>query len=109
MYCSKCGMELRDSDHYCSRCGVRTGSAVAASGFPLLMLDKQNKKVAGVCAGFARYWEVDSILIRVIWLALALGTGFGFVVYLVAWIVMPSDRGYNAGAVAMTARPSPTC
>jgi phage shock protein PspC (stress-responsive transcriptional regulator) len=57
------------------------------------MLDKRNKKIAGVCAGFARYFEADIILVRVVWLALALGTGVGFLAYLAAWIVMPSDRG----------------
>ena len=58
------------------------------------MLDKRNKKIAGVCAGFARYFEVDIILMRVIWLAVALCTG-GVValVYLAAWIIMPSDYG----------------
>ena len=68
--------------------------AVQSSGIQKsLMLDKYNKKIAGVCAGFARYFEVDVILVRVVWLALALGTGVGFLAYLAAWIVMPSDRG----------------
>ena len=62
------------------------------------MLDKANKKVAGVCAGFARYFEVDETLMRVLWLALAIGTGVGFIAYVVAWIVMPSDRGLSAQA-----------
>ncbi len=109
MYCTKCGMELREGDHFCSKCGVPAAVRVAMSSVPALMLDKQNKKVAGVCAGFARYLAVDMILVRVIWLAIALGTGFGFLAYLVAWIIMPSDRHYYASAVAMTARPSPTC
>jgi phage shock protein C len=60
------------------------------------MLDKGNKKIAGVCAGFARYFDVDVILVRVVWLALALGTGVGFLAYFAAWIIMPSDRGLSA-------------
>jgi len=59
------------------------------------MLDKANKKVAGVCAGFARYFEADVTLMRVLWLAIALGTGVGFIAYVVAWIIMPSDRGLS--------------
>jgi phage shock protein PspC (stress-responsive transcriptional regulator) len=51
----------------------------------------QNKKIAGVCAGFARYLEVDVVLVRVLWLALALCTGVGFIAYVVAWIVMPKE------------------
>jgi phage shock protein PspC (stress-responsive transcriptional regulator) len=56
-----------------------------------LTRDLQNKKIAGVCAGFARYMDVDPVLVRVIWLALAFGTGIGFIGYVVAWIVMPKD------------------
>jgi phage shock protein PspC (stress-responsive transcriptional regulator) len=63
-----------------------------------LMLDRSNKKVAGVCAGFARYFDADIILIRVIWLTIALATGIGFIAYLAAWMVMPSDHGVPAYA-----------
>lgn len=93
MFCTNCGNEQREDDRYCPRCGVRLqGSGQPESGRPLL-LDKRNKKIAGVCAGFARYFEVDLILVRVLWLIVALTTGFGFVAYLAAWIIMPSDCG----------------
>lgn len=93
MYCTKCGSELRGEDVYCSSCGAGTGRAMVATTPRRLMLDKSNKKVAGVCAGFARYFEVDIILMRVLWLAISLCTGVGFIAYLVAWIVMPAgDR-----------------
>jgi phage shock protein PspC (stress-responsive transcriptional regulator) len=62
------------------------------------MLDKANKKIAGVCAGFARYFDADVTLVRVLWLAIALGTGVGFIAYLVAWIIMPSDHGLSERA-----------
>ena len=94
MYCTKCGVELRDGDRYCSRCGARTAVAAETCPHGELMLDKRNKKIAGVCAGFARYFDVDVTLVRVIWLAVALTTGFGFVAYLAAWLIMPSDHGY---------------
>jgi phage shock protein PspC (stress-responsive transcriptional regulator) len=57
------------------------------------MLDKRNKKIAGVCAGLARYLDVDVTMVRVLWLGIALCTGVGFLVYLAAWIVVPSDHG----------------
>jgi phage shock protein PspC (stress-responsive transcriptional regulator) len=37
---------------------------------------------------------VDIVLMRVIWLAIAICTGVGFLVYLGAWIIVPSDRGF---------------
>jgi phage shock protein C len=60
------------------------------------MLDKANKKIGGVCAGFARYADLDVVLVRVLWLVVAFSTGAGFLAYLVAWIVMPSDHGLEA-------------
>ena len=94
MYCTNCGIELRESDRYCSQCGARTAiNLPPLAPSRLLELDKRNKKIAGVCAGFARYLEVDVTLVRVIWLILAFGTGVGFIGYVIAWIVMPSDHG----------------
>ncbi len=93
MYCTKCGIELREEDRFCSRCGNRTAVGVFAEASRPLMLDKRNKKIAGVCAAFARYCEVNVVLIRVLWLGIAICTGVGFLVYLAAWIVLPSDAG----------------
>ena len=48
------------------------------------------KKIAGVCAGFAEYFEMDVTLVRLIWLALFLIPPFpGGIIYLVAWFVLP--------------------
>jgi len=97
MFCTKCGFELREKDCFCSHCGAQTPTAATqfsgASGAYPLRLDKRNKKVAGVCAGFARHLGVDLVLMRVLWLAAALCTGVGFLAYLAAWIVIPSDHG----------------
>jgi phage shock protein PspC (stress-responsive transcriptional regulator) len=65
------------------------------------MLDKRNKKIAGVCAGFARYLGVDVVLVRVLWLAIALATGVGFLAYLAAWLVMPSDYGRSVSEAVL--------
>ena len=99
MYCTKCGLELREEDRFCSRCGARTAAGEVGSPRTTLMLDKRNKKIAGVCAGFGRYFEMDVTLVRVLWLAIAIGTGVGFIAYLIAWLLMPSDGGMQSRAV----------
>jgi phage shock protein C len=93
MFCTRCGVGIGDEDRYCSRCGTRTAAARVETASRPLLLDKRNKKIGGVCAGFARYFDVDVILVRVLWLCVALGTGVGFLAYLAAWIIMPSDNG----------------
>jgi phage shock protein C len=54
---------------------------------------RDQKKIAGVCAGFARYFDVDVTLMRILWLAVAVFSGgLGVLVYIAAWIIMPRDE-----------------
>lgn len=48
----------------------------------------KNKKIAGVCAGVAEYFEIDPTLVRIAWLVAALGFGTGFLAYVVCWLLM---------------------
>ena len=57
-----------------------------------LTLDKQNKKVAGVCAGLAKYFEVDVTVIRILFLISILFSCFGCWAYLIIWAVAPSSE-----------------
>jgi phage shock protein C len=95
MFCTQCGTELRDPDNFCPHCGNRL-RAEAPSGPPQrLMLDTHRKKIAGVCAGFARYFDVDVVLMRVIFLIAAF-CGAGILAYPICWIVMPKDTEVDA-------------
>ena len=104
MYCTKCGVQLPEDARFCSRCGQITGVGRVEAPPRRLMLDKANKKIGGVCAGFARYSDLDVALVRVVWLIVAFSTGLGFLAYLVAWIVIPSDHGLET-PLAMAAVP----
>lgn len=102
MFCTQCGVALDAQDRFCRQCGQATGvDAPPRPATRSLTRDMQNKKIAGVCAGFARYLDTDVVLIRVLWLVLAFGTGVGFIAYVIAWIVMPKDvRPLPSGAPA---------
>lgn len=101
MFCTQCGNSLDDKDRFCPQCGLATGVGAARAERPRARLtrDIQNKKVAGVCAGFARYLDADVVLVRVIWLAVAICTGVGFLAYVAAWIIMPKETPGAAPAV----------
>ena len=94
MFCTRCGLEIDEKARYCSQCGSPTKLAESTANpytAPRLALDTEHKKIAGVCAGFARYLGADVLLVRIVWLALAFGAGVGFIAYIVAWILMPKD------------------
>ena len=48
-----------------------------------------DKKVDGVCAGIAEYFNIDPTLIRVAWILLSLFVGSGLLPYIICAIVMP--------------------
>ena len=49
-----------------------------------------NKMIAGVCSGFAEYYNIDPTLVRVIFAGITiLSMGTGLLVYLAAWMLMP--------------------
>jgi phage shock protein C len=88
MYCNYCGKVIQDDAAVCAYCGKRVGASQARHK---LLRPRQGRKVAGVCLGFSEYFDVDATLVRVIWLITAVMTGFGFLAYLIAWIVMPEE------------------
>jgi phage shock protein C len=94
MFCTQCGSQLREQDCYCSQCGRRLKPESPPATSERLMRDTEHKKIAGVCAGLARYFDVDPVLVRLVFLVLAFSTGIGFIAYIVAWIVMPKDTSW---------------
>lgn len=48
--------------------------------------------VGGVCAGIARRFDVDPLVIRAAMIALLL-FGIGFLAYLIAWAILPDEKG----------------
>jgi len=50
-----------------------------------------DKMLAGVAGGIARYLNVDVTLVRVIIAVLALFNGVGLALYIAAWLLIPED------------------
>ncbi len=98
MFCTACGMSLRDTDRFCPGCGksaVPESATFSSGGGTMpgrrLVRTMRDKKIAGVCGGLALYFGVDSTIVRFILLGLFLLYGVGFLVYVGGWIVMPRD------------------
>ncbi len=59
-----------------------------------LMRSGRDKKIAGVCAGVAHYFDMDPTIVRVIWGVLAFAYGAGVVAYIILWIIVPEASDY---------------
>lgn len=51
----------------------------------------EDRMLGGVCGGLAEFFEVDSNLVRLAFLLLALFTGTGVVLYLLLWLILPEE------------------
>ena len=47
--------------------------------------------LGGVCGGIAEYLGVDPVLVRILWVAGTLAWGFGVILYIIMWIIMPRN------------------
>lgn len=54
-----------------------------------LYRSRSNKVIAGVCGGLAEYLNIDPIIMRLIFLLIALPGGISILVYFIFWVVMP--------------------
>jgi phage shock protein C len=107
MHCIQCGKDIADSSNFCSLCGGRQRQRASHRQ---LMLSATDKKLAGVCGGIADYFDVDSTIVRLIWVVLSVVPGGfigGAVAYLVAWIIIPKAHAFATAAASTTpAQPS---
>ena len=52
-----------------------------------------NKMIGGVCAGIADYVGLDPTIVRIVWVLMLFLAGFGILLYLILWIIMPKAIG----------------
>jgi phage shock protein PspC (stress-responsive transcriptional regulator) len=64
-----------------------------------LVRTNDGRWLAGVCAGLGRYFDVNPLVYRIAFAALALAGGTGLLLYVAAWLVMPSETSEESIAV----------
>ncbi len=63
-----------------------------------LYRDENAKVIGGVCSGLANYFGIDVVVVRIIFVLLGIGFGFGLITYIVLWIAVPSTATTQIGA-----------
>ena len=59
----------------------------------------EGRWLGGVCAGLGRYFDINPLVYRIAFAALALAGGTGLLLYVAAWLVMPGERSEESVAV----------
>ncbi|MGI5470536.1 PspC domain-containing protein [Streptomyces sp. CA-132043] len=60
-----------------------------------LVRPRNNRMIAGVCAGLARRFGTTPTTMRVIFVLSCLLPGPQFLVYLALWVFLPSEKKYS--------------
>ncbi|MBR2407768.1 MAG: PspC domain-containing protein [Lachnospiraceae bacterium] len=54
-----------------------------------LVKSRTDRKLCGVCGGFAEYMNLDPTVVRLIWVLLSFCAGGGLIAYIIAALIMP--------------------
>jgi len=78
-------------------------TATAGTGAPRrLYKSRRDRVIDGVCGGVAEYFEVDPTIVRILWVLITLLGGSGFILYIIAMIIMPVNPEHVAAGQAST-------
>ena len=91
--CPYCAEEIQERAVKCRSCGsLLSGSALSQSWYR----SRRGKMIAGVCAGLAEQFGISVTALRLTFVLLTLGLGWGVIIYVVLWVIMPYRRDETA-------------
>jgi phage shock protein C len=61
-----------------------------------LARSKSDRMIAGVCGGLANYFNIDPVIVRLVFVVAVLFGGISPLVYVILWIVMPEESAIPA-------------
>jgi phage shock protein PspC (stress-responsive transcriptional regulator) len=69
-----------------------SGEKFSSPGYHRMYRDPDHRIIGGVCAGMGAYWDIDPVILRIIFAAFILAGGIGVIVYLILYIVLPEAK-----------------
>ena len=64
----------------------------SSPGFHRMYRDTEHRLIGGVCSGIGSYWDIDPLIIRILFVVFTLAGGIGALVYLILYIVIPEAK-----------------
>ncbi|TQD25273.1 PspC domain-containing protein [Methanolobus vulcani] len=56
-----------------------------------LTRSRTDRMIAGVCGGLGKYFDIDPVIIRLLWAIAIFAYGTGLLLYILAWIIIPEE------------------
>ena len=72
--------------------GPSSRDKFSSPGYHRMYRDTDHRIIGGVCSGMGAYWNIDPLIIRILFVIFALGGGLGVLVYLILYIVIPEAK-----------------
>ena len=64
----------------------------------VLRRSRSHRIIGGVCGGLAEYFGVDPVLVRVIFVVIAIFAGSGLLLYILLWLLVPMESAEATAA-----------
>jgi phage shock protein C len=68
-----------------------------------LRRSRSDRIIGGVCTGLAKYFDVDPVIVRLLFVVMALAQGAGVLLYLVLLVVIPEEDAQPSGTTCTEA------
>lgn len=86
--------------------GPKTQYGQNYTGSRRIYRNPNDKIIGGVCSGLANYFDIDPVIVRLVFAIMFLTAGIGLLAYIIAWIVIPvartpEDMAYMTGGDPM--------
>jgi phage shock protein PspC (stress-responsive transcriptional regulator) len=91
--CPYCAEDIQDQAVKCRYCGSNLGETALSRTW---YRSRRGKMIAGVCAGLAEQFGISVTALRLALVLLTIGLGWGVIIYVVLWVIMPYRENESA-------------
>jgi phage shock protein C len=61
-----------------------------------LYRSRRSRIIGGICGGLGEYFNIDPVIVRLVWFVLIIFGGIGILAYIIAWVIIPDENVYPA-------------